>query len=162
MAYKNCVIFGGKGYIGSFFAAYLLESKLTCKIYLADISEQKRGIWPASIEKAVKEGKIILLNVDVKCEITADVLPEFCDLICNFAAVHREPGHSDEEYFETNILGAENVCAWAELVTCNQIIFTSSIAPYGTLDREINESTLPVPVSAYGSSKLVAEKIHIN
>ena len=35
-------------------------------------------------------------------------------LIANFAAVHREPGHEDYEYFECNLLGAENVCDWAE------------------------------------------------
>ena len=36
------------------------------------------------------------------------------DVIFNFAAVHRTPGHEDHEYFETNIRGAENVVAFAE------------------------------------------------
>ena len=35
------------------------------------------------------------------------------DIIFNFAAVHRTPGHPDHAYFETNIRGAENVCAFA-------------------------------------------------
>ena len=35
------------------------------------------------------------------------------DVIFNFAAVHRTPGHEDHEYFETNIRGAENVVAFA-------------------------------------------------
>jgi len=83
------------------------------------------------------------------------------DLVANLAAVHREPGHKPHEYFATNILGAENVCAWTEQVDCRRIIFTSSIAPYGPTENEKDESALPVPVTPYGASKLAAEKIHI-
>lgn len=66
----------------------------------------------------------------------------------------------DNEYYETNLLGAENICAWAGKVNCNRIIFTSSISPYGPSEEARNESSLPVPVTAYGGSKLAAEKIH--
>ena len=85
---------------------------------------------------------------------------ERVDLVANFAAVHREPGHNDYEYFECNIKGAENVCSWASKINCSKIIFTSSIAPYGPSEEKKDESTIPVPQTAYGSSKLVAEKIH--
>ena len=57
--------------------------------------------------------------------------------------------------------GAENVCSWADQVGCNRIIFTSSIAPYGPAEEPKDEQSLTVPVTAYGSSKLAAEKIHI-
>ena len=77
-----------------------------------------------------------------------------------FAAVHREPGHEGHEYYQTNLLGAENVCDWADKVNCQKIIFSSSIAPYGPSEDERNESSLPVPTTAYGGSKLAAEKIH--
>ncbi len=82
------------------------------------------------------------------------------DLIANFAAVHREPGHADEEYFRCNVLGAENVCDFASKVNCRSVVFSSSISPYGISEHRKTEDTLPVPVTAYGSSKLVAEKIH--
>ncbi len=161
MNYKNCVIFGGAGYIGSFFAAYLLESGLVNSVVLADITKKKEPIWPVQIRQGLKSGTVRYIECDVR-EITQfNELSSDFDLICNFAAIHREPGHADEEYFETNILGAENVTKWAESISCHRIIFTSSIAPYGVLEREKRESTLPVPVTAYGASKLVAEKIHI-
>lgn len=80
------------------------------------------------------------------------------DIIFNFAAVHRTPGHEDHEYFETNIRGAENVVAFAERHGIKQIVFTSSIAPYGPSEELKSEDTLPTPNSAYGISKLVAEK----
>ena len=80
--------------------------------------------------------------------------------VFNFAAVHRTPGHEDHEYFETNINGAENVVAFAEKYNRKKIVFTSSIAPYGAAEEEKFETTLETPNTAYGISKLVAEKIH--
>ena len=82
------------------------------------------------------------------------------DVIFNFAAVHRTPGHEDHEYFETNIRGAENVVAFAEKWNIKKIVFTSSIAPYGAAEELKKETTLPTPNTAYGISKLIAEKIH--
>ena len=82
------------------------------------------------------------------------------DVIFNFAAVHRTPSHEDHEYFETNIRGAENVGAFAEKWNIKKIVFTSSIAPYGAAEELKKETTLPTPNTAYGISKLVAEKIH--
>ena len=83
------------------------------------------------------------------------------DIIFNFAAVHRTPGHPDHAYFETNIRGAENVCAFAEKWGIKNIVFTSSIAPYGAAEELKEETTLPTPNTPYGISKLVAEKIHL-
>ena len=101
------------------------------------------------------------LIFDVKKKINTSRLPRKIDLIINLAAIHREPGHKNTEYFDTNILGAENITKFAEKVGCNQIIFTSSISPYGIEDKLKDENTIPCPNTPYGSSKLVAEKIHI-
>ena len=83
------------------------------------------------------------------------------DIIFNFAAVHRTPGHPDHAYFETNIRGAENVCEFAQKWGIKNIVFTSSIAPYGAAEELKEEATLPTPNTPYGISKLVAEKIHL-
>jgi len=80
--------------------------------------------------------------------------------IFNFAAVHREPGHGRKEYFDTNIAGAKNVCAFAEQADCRNVLFTSSIAVYGFLEGPTSESTLPYPATPYGISKMCAELIH--
>ena len=98
---------------------------------------------------------------DVRNEIKSSEFPKKIDLIINLAAIHREPGHNDHEYFETNILGAETITELAEKVKCNRIIFTSSISPYGIENKLKDENTIPCPKTPYGSSKLAAEKIHI-
>ena len=57
-------------------------------------------------------------------------------------------------------MGAINICTWAVKVQCNCILFTSSIAPYGPSEQPKDESSLPIPVTPYGSSKLISELVH--
>jgi len=154
------IIFGGTGFIGSFFAKHLLEANYVDRVYLYDFEPLDR--------KASNFRKMLLLGIpnifyiegDVRCAINFSLHEVNVKLIANMAAVHREPGHKDYEYFETNLSGAKNVCEFAEKVFCTNIIFTSSISPYGVSESLKDESTLPIPITPYGSSKLVAEKIH--
>ncbi len=156
---KNAVIFGGTGFIGAFFATHLTKNENYEKVYLFDheLVEEKDSKYIRRLIEA--NNKIVQVKGDVRNQI--DWSPECkIDLVVNTAAIHREPGHKKFEYFETNILGANNVCNWAEKHSCKEIIFTSSIAPYGPSESKKDESSIPVPETAYGSSKLVAEKIH--
>ena len=156
---KSAVIFGGTGFIGVFFAKLLLEKNEVNKVYLFDRE---------AIDKKTSAFRRNLVSSDSRIEIVEGDVRETIEwaprdhvsLTVNFAAVHREPGHAGFEYYETNLLGAENVCNWAEKVDCSHLIFTSSISPYGPSEQEKDESSLPVPTTAYGGSKLAAEKIH--
>lgn len=149
---KTCIIFGGTGFIGSHFALHLSQTGEFDDIVLADIAPIRRDFQ--------FDARVRHVAVDVRLPIEQWPLPDRADLIANFAAVHREPGHANNEYYETNLPGAENVCAWAEKVQCRRLIFTSSIAPYGPSEEAKTEVSIPTPVSGYGGSKLAAEKIH--
>ena len=141
-------IFGGSGFIGTHLVDLISNQYPDRKIYNLDIVENNH------------EGKSTYINCDVRSEINIDIPVTSEDVIFNFAAVHRTPGHPDQAYFETNIRGAENVCAFAEKFGIKKIVFTSSIAPYGAAEDLKTEETLPTPNTPYGISKLVAEKIH--
>ncbi len=156
---KCAIIFGGTGFIGGFFANYLLIKKEVDKVYLLDIEslDDKSSAYRSKL--IGNNSQIEIWLSDVRFPIVFNPCEEVF-LIANFAAIHREPGHKNYEYFQTNILGAENVCDFAERVNCKNIIFTSSISPYGVNEEVRDEFYLPVPDTAYGSSKLVAEKIH--
>lgn len=75
--------------------------------------------------------------------------------------IHREPGYESHEYYETNLQGADNVCAFAGQVGCQEMIFTSRIAPYGPTESIKTEESISTPISGYGGSKFAAEKIHM-
>lgn len=157
---KSAVIFGGTGFIGIFFARFLLDGGHVDIVHLIDIEHLEAKSSQFRKKYAEENSGINFIQGDVRQAITKLELLGDVRLVANFAAIHREPGHKDFEYFETNILGAENICKFAESVSCESIIFTSSISPYGVSESMKDENTLPIPITAYGSSKLAAEKIH--
>lgn len=80
--------------------------------------------------------------------------------IYNLAAVHTTPGHPFWEYYDTNVNGAIEVTRWATKHDVPEILFTSSISVYGPSEENKTEASPPSPESAYGYSKLMAERIH--
>lgn len=145
MKFDTFIIFGGCGFIGTHTKNLLKEKYPEAKVYIADLLADDSEYSPrVDVRKAI--------------EMKGSFGPN--TLIFNFAAVHRTPGHPDYAYFETNICGAENVCEFASKHGVNNIVFTSSIAPYGAAEELKTEETLPTPNTPYGISKLVAEKIH--
>ena len=161
----NYIITGGTGFIGTHLTILIKERYPNAKVYNLDI------VKPGTPNPVVKDYKPALrdgqklqstfIEYDIRKPIeNLPFTPTEDDVIFNFAAVHRTPGHEDHEYFETNIRGAENVVAFAEKWNIKKIVFTSSIAPYGAAEELKKETTLPTPNTAYGISKLVAEKIH--
>jgi nucleoside-diphosphate-sugar epimerase len=144
---SDCIIIGGSGYVGYNWAKRLASRKRFDRIVLADVRPPS-GSLADSWE---------FVRCDVRQPLQfADLKPEW---LFNFAAVHREPGHVREEYFDTNIAGAKNVCAFAEQSGCKNILFTSSIAVYGSFDKPTSETSPPYPATPYGISKLCAELI---
>jgi nucleoside-diphosphate-sugar epimerase len=158
---KSIVIFGGTGFIGTHLTQALLNVQAAETIYLVDLKEPVDHAYAEQLQIGLRNGRVVYVHHDVRKTIPSDLLPADTELIFNLAAVHREPGHEAYEYFETNLLGAENVCAWAGNIGCNRVVFTSSISPYGPCEETKTEASLPVPETPYGSSKLAAEKIHM-
>lgn len=160
----NYIIIGGTGFIGTHLANLIAETYPNANIYNLDIVKPGTPLptvknYKPALKKGEKhKAKYIYCDVRKFIEVPFEVTPK--DVIFNFAAVHRTPGHLDYEYFETNIRGAENVCTFAEKHGIQKIVFTSSIAPYGAAEELKEETTLPTPNTPYGISKLVAEKIH--
>jgi nucleoside-diphosphate-sugar epimerase len=138
-----------------------LQHNLAETIFLVDLNNPRDYPYSQLLQSGLRSGKVFFVSHDVRKAIPTTLLPDKVDVVFNLAAVHREPGHRALEYFETNLLGAENVCAWASAVGCKTVVFTSSISPYGPSEERRTEASLPAPETPYGSSKLTAEKIHL-
>ena len=147
---SRCVIFGGTGYIGSMLARGLAESGSFGEIVLADLKPLAGPLPP----------RTRFVPCDVRGPVAPHVVAGDAQWIFNFAAVHREPGHAPQEYFDTNLYGARNVCAFAEQVGCPNIVLTSSIAVYGPTHGPTHEDAPKYPATPYGVSKLCAELMH--
>jgi len=142
----NHIIFGASGFIGTHLAQYINK-----------IDTGNERVFRYDINTKVS---VDYEMVDVRKPITLNISNASNSVIYNLAAVHTTPGHPNHEYFETNMLGAEHVCSFARENNINTIVFTSSIAPYGPSETLKEETTIPMPNSPYGISKLTAEYIH--
>ena len=158
---SNIVIFGGSGFIGLHFIEHLLINRSFNYIYSIDIKEPEEAFRINQYKKLKNNKKIIFIKKDIKDSLIKLNIKNV-DLIVDFAAVHKEPGHHENEYYDTNVNGSKNICEFAKHVDCKNIIFTSSISVYGIGGHIKNENTEPNPSTPYGKSKLIAEKNYLN
>ncbi|NRA16461.1 MAG: NAD(P)-dependent oxidoreductase [Oceanospirillaceae bacterium] len=143
---KHIIIFGGSGFIGTHLINQLVNKNI--KIISADIKDPEK-----------KHKSVEYIYADVR-DLSKLKIRSNIDTIYNFAAIHTTPGHEDIEYFSTNVFGALEVTKFASKESIKEIIFTSSIAVYGSSEEEKNEASNLLPTSAYGVSKTQAEGIH--
>ncbi|MFV8221517.1 NAD-dependent epimerase/dehydratase family protein, partial [Enterobacter cloacae complex sp.6700776] len=68
--------------------------------------------------------------------------------------------HPISLYYEVNVDGAKNVCDVAEQLGIKHIVFTSSVAVYGFVEKETGEDGEYHPFNHYGKSKLEAEYVY--
>jgi nucleoside-diphosphate-sugar epimerase len=144
----NYLIFGSSGFIGGHLFDYInTQENENPNIFNFDIVNSEITFVES-------------IYTDVRKSIDYEIDNKYESIIYNLAAIHVTPGHLDSEYFETNVLGATNICNFARLNNINTIVFTSSISVYGTSEEIKTEESLPLPNTAYGISKLNAEYIH--
>lgn len=150
---RTAIIFGGSGYIGSNMLNVFLKKKIFTKYIVCDLNP---------LVGFDGESRVIFFKIDVRKPINLQLgdINSIGSWVFNFAAVHREPGHEFKEYFDTNLPGAKNVTSFAQENGIKNILFTSSIAPYGKSLNKRTEYSALYPETAYGISKALAEKVH--
>lgn len=142
---QKILITGGSGYIGQVTTLHLLESGYD--VWILDINTPK--VYP--------KGQFI------QCSITSPDLKEVFKVHHFHAVIHLAAlisvGDSVQHpdlYFQNNVLGTRNLLQ-AMKDSCQNIIFSSSAAVYGSIDSPADESTKTTPTSPYGVGKLQSE-----
>jgi GlcNAc-P-P-Und epimerase len=140
-------VIGGSGFIGTSLVRALRDGGHAVRI----IDRTKSAAFPdLCIEADVRERK----GLAAACA--------GCDVLYNLAAEHRDDVEPCSLYHEVNVTGAENVCAVAEQHGIERIVFTSTVAVYGLVEEEVDESAPRRPFNDYGRTKLQAEEIFLD
>ena len=143
---ESVVIFGGSGFIGT---------HMICRL----VSEGRFSIISVDLLPPRERHEGVEYRIADVRDLKALSVPENTNCFYNFAAIHKTPGHSQHEYYETNILGAIEITDLAARHSVNEIIFTSSISVYGPGEDTKSEQTALSPKTAYGYSKMLAERL---
>jgi len=157
---RQWALYGGAGFIGQHLGFSILNRFPGDRVHMLDIRCPSEISWKLPLQRYFDSNRLIVRECDVRDINSLRWDGDHFDVMVNLAAVHREPGHTSEEYFGTNVSGAENVCRRAEEIGCPEIIFTSSISVYGVHDHSVDERSIPRPRTPYGQSKYQAETIH--
>ena len=150
---SRILITGGAGYIGSH-TAKQLSLKGYEPIVLDNLS--------TGYEKSVKWGPLLETDLSAKDELQKIIEKWQPVAVIHFASnslVH-ESFLNPNKYFHNNVINTLNLLG--VMVNCgiDKFIFSSSCAVYGNpTGKLISENETKIPLSPYGESKLIIEKI---
>ncbi|SNS56500.1 Nucleoside-diphosphate-sugar epimerase [Ekhidna lutea] len=141
------LITGGSGFIGTHLIKELLQDDSIDKIINLDLKES-----------SIKNSKLVTQSCDIRKDIKVDIINEHFDWCIHLAALCKEPGYDWEEYFDTNHIGTNHVIQLCKRLSIPKITFTSTMMVYNAGEVQRTESSITSPDTAYGISKLLAEK----
>ena len=136
-------VVGGAGFVGTHFCNLLLDKQIAFEIVDLKVS----GRFP-------ERSKI----GDVR-DIASLRSAVSGDLLVNLAAIHRDDVTDKNDYYRTNVLGAEYVAQVCREKGIKKIVFTSSVAVYGFAEPGTDESGAINPFNEYGRTKFAAEEV---
>ena len=148
------LVTGGAGFIGSHVVDVLIESGHTVSIV--------DNLWELGGGKLENVNpKATFYKIDI-CETALSEVfrNEQPDVICHLAAQHSVKISTDDPAHDANvnILGLINLLQNATRFGVRKIIFSSSGATYGTVEKmPVDETTIQHPESPYGTTKMASE-----
>lgn len=148
------LVTGGAGYIGSVVAAELLRTGHQV-VVLDDLSNGKRQAVPQGAELVVGE-------IGDTSALTRLFQSRSFDAVLHFAAFMDvgESMQAPERYFRNNTAGTLTLVESMLVNGVTRLVFSSSAAVYGNAQSvPIEETALLSPVSVYGESKLLTERM---
>ena len=148
------LVTGGAGFIGSHVVDILIEAGHTVSI-VDNLWEHGGGRLENINPKAN------FYKIDICDEALSEVFQkEQPEAICHLAAQHSVKISTDDPVLDANvnILGLINLLQNATKFGVRKIVFSSSGATYGTVDKmPVDETTTQHPESPYGTTKMASE-----
>tara|TARA_B110000027_G_C16107293_1_gene295918 strand:- start:265 stop:1260 length:996 start_codon:yes stop_codon:yes gene_type:complete len=147
---KKILITGGAGFIGAHLANNLKKNN---KIMIVDNLENKGGIPYVDKSNIFVKGNILDKKILKKIERWKP------DIIYHLAAQSGGEGAYDDpkKDFDSNGFGTYLIADLAKKIKCKYFVYASSVAVYGSNNKEITENSEINPDSIYGISKYTGE-----
>lgn len=148
------LITGGTGFIGSHICISLIKSghKVVC---LDNLTNGKI----ANLEAVLDSPNLTLIDGDIRSMEDCQKAMKGCTHVCHLAARASVLGSTEEELMENNLSGTENLVKCAIENDISMFVFSSSCAVYGEAEPPITVNSPLGPISTYGESKMLAEKV---
>lgn len=152
----NILVTGGAGYIGSYAVKKLLDRKY--QVIVVD------NLSTGFIQAVDPRAQFYHIDIRDKNKLNAVFKKHKIDLVMHFAAkiVAPESVKKPLEYYENNVYGSLVLLQVMKENDVNKIVFSSTAAVYGLLDKGndvIDETDPTEPINPYGYSKLVVENM---
>jgi UDP-glucose 4-epimerase len=148
------LVTGGAGFIGSHVVDVMLEAGH--QVSIVDNLWKRGG---GRIENVNPQARFYA--VDVRSDRLADVFEsERPEVVCHLAAQHSVSISTESPVYDAdvNILGLINLLETCTRYGTRKVIFSSSAATYGTVERmPVDEDTPQRPESPYGITKMASE-----
>jgi UDP-glucose 4-epimerase len=144
------LITGGAGYIGHI--VYAILESLKCEVWVLDIVPSTH-----SFQRQERIFKCSILDTERLDEIFRNYSFDVVVHLASFIQVS-ESVANPEMYHLNNVVGTERLIQSMSNY-CSKLIFASSAAVYGNLNKHATESTQCNPSSPYGEGKLTCEQL---
>ena len=152
----NVLVTGGAGYIGSYAVRKLLDKNHNVIV----VDNLSTGFVQAIDTRAM------FYQVDIRDKSKLDAIfkKHNIDLVMHFAAklIAPESVQKPLEYYDNNVNGSNTLLRVMYENNVNKIVFSSTAAVYGLLDKgddAIYETDPTAPINPYGYTKLVVENM---
>lgn len=156
-ALDRIIITGGNGFIGRHLVKKILSSNIHSVVLISNTSNV------LAERELLHDERLTYYTADIRdknkiSQVIEDVSPDTCIHLAAKISV-ADSIKNPYETMEINVKGTLNVLEACQNSQVNNFVFASSAAVYGDVtDLPISEDHILMPLSPYGTSKMLAEK----
>jgi UDP-glucose 4-epimerase len=148
------IVTGGAGFVGS----HLVELLISKGHFPIIVDNLNSGNYN-HVKKFVDSGKAKFYKIDVR-NLKKLMSLSRANAVIHLAAIASVVESIDNPTFvnDVNVNGTLNVLEFCRKKKIKKFVFISSAAIFGNYEKKITESTITVPTTVYGSTKLTGEQ----
>ncbi len=154
--FNRALVTGGAGCIGSSLVQKLLENGIKV-IAIDNLSSGKKE----HIRSFINDKNFIFIEADI-LKYNLKKLAKKCDIVFHLSAnpdIKYKEGDPTDEDLKENVIATHKILDAMRKAGTKKIVFSSSSAVYGEMEKPKSEKDELLPISLYGASKAACEHL---